>query len=128
MSYIITKKDLQESLIKQLVEAVRGKEFSFFTDSMNRVFIEQTYTIKNEYFFELLEDLRVFEEEVYMLEDNQKYEDAFKEILKMIEKDFILKDSHIKVKKRFIHKVKAVPIEEDEEDEAEESTGFIPVP
>ena len=91
MSYIITKKDLQESLIKQLVEAVKGNSFSFFTDEMNRIFIEQTQAIKNEYFFEFLEDLRVFEEESYMLEDNQKYEDAFKMILKMIEKDFILK-------------------------------------
>jgi len=92
MSYIITKKDLQESLIKQLVEAVRGKEFSFFTDSMNRIFIEQTDTIKNEYFFDFIEDLLILEDELYMLEDNKRYEVAFNTILKMIEKDFKLRN------------------------------------
>jgi len=92
MNFIITKKDLHESLIGQLVEAVRGRDFSFFTDSMNRVFIEQTPAIKNEYFFEMLQDFSVFEDDIFLLENNEAYENAYKAILKMIEKDFKIKN------------------------------------
>ena len=111
MTYLIRKSDLKAALLDKLVEEVRGKYFSFFTDSMNRVFIEQTKAFDEDLFFEMIKDAKA-SAAIYFLEDEDIYEIAFQEVLKEVIEEF-------KNKKPIKPKLKPFvpPIEEEDSDD-----------
>ena len=99
MNYLITKEELKKALIEKLVKDFRHKAFSFFTDEMNRVFIEQTEVIKSDYYFIQIAKLSAYEDKLFFLEDNKSYEEAYKKVYHAIENEFRFRNNFNKKSK-----------------------------